>query len=93
MSILRREVQAIAQTPDGYLWVGTAAGLLRFDGVRTVAWTELGYPPLPAPNVTSLLAAGDRTLWIGTVERLVRWRAGLLGSEPQLLHLPRVERS
>jgi hypothetical protein len=27
-------VQAIAQTPDGYLWAGTGAGLARFDGVR-----------------------------------------------------------
>ena len=29
-------VQAIAQTPDGYLWLGTEFGLLRFDGVRAI---------------------------------------------------------
>lgn len=28
----------VAQTPDGYLWIGTSEGLLRFDGVRFVAW-------------------------------------------------------
>src|SRR5689334_18503526 len=31
-------VQAIAQTPDGYLWLGTEFGLFRFDGVRAVPW-------------------------------------------------------
>jgi len=30
---------AIAQTTDGYLWIGTQAGLLRFDGIRFVPWT------------------------------------------------------
>jgi ligand-binding sensor domain-containing protein len=29
-------IYAIAQTPDGYLWLGTEFGLLRFDGVRNV---------------------------------------------------------
>ena len=28
----------IAQTPDGYLWIGTDSGLVRFDGVRIVEW-------------------------------------------------------
>jgi hypothetical protein len=31
-------IEAIAQTPDGYLWIGTEAGLFRFDGVRAVPW-------------------------------------------------------
>jgi len=56
--------QAIAQTTDGYLWIGTRAGLVRFDGVRFVQW----FPP-DGSNVTraifSLLAARDGTLWIG----------------------------
>jgi len=28
----------MAQTTDGYLWIGTQAGLMRFDGVRFVSW-------------------------------------------------------
>ena len=32
------DIHAIVQTPDGYLWLGTESGLLRFDGVRTVPW-------------------------------------------------------
>src|SRR5437763_1427271 len=31
-------INSIAQTPDGYMWLGTEFGLLRFDGVRTVPW-------------------------------------------------------
>src|ERR1700760_385511 len=49
-------IYAIAQTPDGYLWLGTEFGLLRFDGVRAVDWS----PPegqLPSKIISD--AAGD----------------------------------
>ena len=35
-------INSVAQTPDGYLWLGTDFGLVRFDGVRTVPWTLPG---------------------------------------------------
>jgi ligand-binding sensor domain-containing protein len=38
---------AVAQTPDGYLWLGTEFGMLRFDGVRPVAWTPPGRAATP----------------------------------------------
>ena len=41
-------IKTIAQTPDGYLWLGTEFGLLRFDGVRSVPWQPPGvsiFPP------------------------------------------------
>jgi signal transduction histidine kinase/streptogramin lyase len=57
---------AIAQTPDGYLWVGTEAGLLRFDGARAVGWQLSGGDRLPSDDIRTLYAARDGRLWIGT---------------------------
>ena len=59
-------VRAITQTNDGYLWVGTEAGLFRFDGVRFVAWSSQEVEPLPSTLITTLLGARDGSLWIGT---------------------------
>ena len=64
---------SIAQTTDGYLWVGTAAGLLRFDGVQFVPWSLLAGEPLPSNDIHFLLGARDGSLWIGTASGLVHW--------------------
>jgi signal transduction histidine kinase/ligand-binding sensor domain-containing protein len=57
---------SIAQTSDGYLWIGTGEGLLRFDGVRFSPWAAHKGQKLPNSFIWSLLAARDGTLWIGT---------------------------
>ena len=69
-SFIKGWVAAIAQTPDGYLWLGTEFGLLRFDGVRTVPWQPPGNVPLPPGSILSLLVSRDGTLWIGTTKGL-----------------------
>src|SRR5215467_7058611 len=60
--------EAIAQTADGYLWIGTDAGLVRFDGVRFVSWASPKDERLPSDQILSLLGASDGSLWIGTVK-------------------------
>jgi signal transduction histidine kinase/ligand-binding sensor domain-containing protein len=64
---------AITQTTDGYLWIGTEAGLVRFDGVRFVPWTSPDGKHLPSSNITSLLGARDGSLWIGMEGGLSHW--------------------
>ena len=59
------EVLALAQTTDGYLWLGTDAGLVRFDGVRFESFQPFSGPRLPLSRVASLLAVPDGGLWIG----------------------------
>jgi signal transduction histidine kinase/ligand-binding sensor domain-containing protein len=61
---------AIAQTTDGYIWIGTGAGLVKYDGVRFAPWTAPGQPPPFSAVVLSLLGAADGTLWIGTETQL-----------------------
>jgi signal transduction histidine kinase/ligand-binding sensor domain-containing protein len=77
-------VLSIAQTPDGYLWLGTERGLFRFDGTRARPWPSLSEQQLPSSYVASLLAARDGTLWIGTGKGLASWKAGKLIVYPEL---------
>jgi len=58
-------IMALAQDADGYLWVGSRLGLLRFDGVRFAPWESFSAEPLPNHWVRSLLVTRHNALWIG----------------------------
>src|SRR5271156_6712450 len=58
-------VTTLAQTTDGYLWIGTESGLFKFDGVRFALFTPVSGPPLPSKNILSLYAVADGGLWVG----------------------------
>jgi signal transduction histidine kinase/ligand-binding sensor domain-containing protein len=82
----RGTILTLAQTPDGYLWLGTEFGLVRFDGVKATPWQ----PPaeqLPSNHISRLLVARDGTLWIGTSKGLARWKDGKLTVYPELVGL------
>src|SRR5215472_2135008 len=62
----------IAQTTDGYIWVGTDSGLYKFDGVRFVRWSARLGEDLPSQRIMILLGTRDGSLWIGTDAGLAR---------------------
>ncbi|MFP7725562.1 diguanylate cyclase domain-containing protein [Lysobacter sp. D1-1-M9] len=61
-----RRVAAIAQTPDGYLWLGTGAGLARFDGVRFTRFQSSDHPQIGNDDIRALHVDREGSLWIGT---------------------------
>ena len=69
-------VTAIIQTSDGFLWAGTSAGLVRFDGV-TFTGVRLTDSTTNAPvSVTALCEDSDGHLWIGTQNGLYQLANG-----------------
>jgi ligand-binding sensor domain-containing protein len=59
-------IRALAQTPDGYLWIGTPGGLARFDGVRFVVYSRFNAPAMTDDNIRARSVGRDGSLWIAT---------------------------
>ncbi len=57
---------ALAQTTDGYIWIATSTGLLRFDGARFVMMDTVNAPGIKANDIKALYASRNGALWIGT---------------------------
>jgi signal transduction histidine kinase/ligand-binding sensor domain-containing protein len=75
--------QTIAQTADGYLWFGTQAGALRFDGIRFVKLLAPTDKALSS-DVVALLGASDGSLWLGTGHGLARSYKGNVTLYPKV---------
>lgn len=69
-------VYAISQTPEGYLWLGTAEGLVRFDGVRFTVFDRTNTLELKDAQILTLLNDREGNLWIGTGRGVVRYGNG-----------------
>ena len=69
----QNSVTSIAQARDGYLWIGTQDGLVRFDGVRFQVFDANNTPAIRNSRIVQLFEDRKGTLWIGTEQ------AGLVG--------------
>ena len=70
-------VQAIAQTPDGYLWLATQEGLARFDGVRFTVFDRRSTAAMTANDVETIYVSRDGSLWVGNYGgTLLRYQNG-----------------
>lgn len=76
-------VEAIAQTPDGYLWFGTVEGLVRFDGTSFRVFNVRNTPQLTMNYISSLCVTRDSSMYVGTYAgTLVRWYRGAFRRVP-----------
>lgn len=64
-------VQALAQTRDGFLWVGTVSGLARFDGLQFTLFNQRNVSALRSENVLALAEDHSGRLWVGTADGLI----------------------
>jgi ligand-binding sensor domain-containing protein/signal transduction histidine kinase len=79
----RGGISSIAQTPDGYLWLGTEFGLLHFDGVKAAPWQPPAGEQLPSEFIQDLRVTRDGRLWIGTRKGLASWKDNKLTQYPE----------
>jgi ligand-binding sensor domain-containing protein/signal transduction histidine kinase len=74
-------VQAFAQTTDGFLWIGTTGGLVRFDGAHFTGFNRQNTPELHENSIFCLTVSRDGALWIGTEGGgVVRYQHGVFQS-------------
>ncbi|HEY0377292.1 MAG TPA: two-component regulator propeller domain-containing protein [Pyrinomonadaceae bacterium] len=89
-------VRAVAQTADGYLWIGTEEGLARFDGTGFTIFDKQNTPELKNNDVHALMGDRQGGLWLGTGAGLLRLaggkfstfttREGLAGDDVQAIY-------
>src|SRR5262249_18220485 len=84
-------INAIAQTPDGYLWMGTQKGLVRFDGWNFRLFSQVSTNGNPMGPVLGLLADGDGNLWVRLQgPGLLRYRDGSFGDFSNTFDRPEI---
>lgn len=57
-------INAVTQTRDGYLWIATPTGLVRFDGLRFTVFDKRNAGGWPSDDIAGLLSGSDGSLWI-----------------------------
>ncbi len=74
--LVQSSAQALAQTRDGYIWVGTQEGLARFDGVQFTDFNSRNTSGIRSNFVTAEWGARDGSLWAGTTGGLIHYANG-----------------
>lgn len=69
-------IQAVLQTRDGYLWVGTMVGLVRFDGARFTVFDPRHEPDLGSRSILGLMEDAEGGLWVGRSGSALIYRQG-----------------
>ena len=70
-------MSAFAQTADGYLWIGSELGLVRFDGVSFRLFSHSNSEDFPASPVVGLATDSEGTMWIRLQSHeVMRYRSG-----------------
>jgi ligand-binding sensor domain-containing protein/signal transduction histidine kinase len=91
----QNSVISVIQTGDGYLWLGTLNGLVRFDGNHFTVFNEYNTPGLNSDRIVYLFEDSHTNLWIGTDTgtvamakdgRITNFQIGGSGHEGRLLY-------
>ncbi len=72
----QNSVHAIVQSHDGFIWLGTEGGLVRFDGTHFVVYDLHNTPQLGSNSIRSIVEDSDKALWLGTGSGLARFQKG-----------------
>ncbi len=73
----RTTITALCQSHDGYLWLGTQTGLIRFDGIKFTEMPSLGGVSLASERIVQIVEDHQHNLWIATSSAgLVKYSAG-----------------
>ncbi len=75
-NIPQNSVLSMAQTRDGYLWIGTYEGLARFDGLHFTVFNKSNTPEIQNNGMMVMAEGADGALWIGTPNGLLCRRGG-----------------
>ena len=69
-------INDVVQTRDGFVWIATDSGLVRYDGLRFSTFDHTTTRQLPSNETRVLYESRDGSLWIGTTSGLARYRPG-----------------
>ncbi|MBV9502876.1 MAG: ATP-binding protein [Acidobacteriaceae bacterium] len=72
----QNSVHAIVQSQDGFIWLGTEGGLVRFDGTHFLVYDLHNTPQLGSNSIRSIVEDADKALWVGTANGLARFQNG-----------------